>query len=572
MKARDPYNGLLVGGVHLKSPVVALRIAAIISVAVSIVGLTLAPRASAPVPQTKATSSNLPLTDVNPLGANFFLEKEVEDWKKEETLKMAQEAGLGWAKVHFTWEEIEPRKGYFWDDKYKKSTWEKYDQIVELAEKYGLRVIARLDRPPVWSRKDNRYETAPPDNFQDYGDFVETVVGRYKGRMQFYQIWNEPNIWPEWGDRAVDPKGYVEMLKMAYQRAKKADENVVILSAPLATTLEKSERNLSEIEYLEQMYKAGSKNYFDVLAANAYGFDRPPDDPPSLDLLNFRRVELIREVMVRNGDEDKPVWLNEFGWNASPQDFPPEGLLWRRVSEQDQAKYTRDAIKLTRSWGWVGVINIWYFRQVGDIPITRSDYFFRMVDLDFTPRPVYYSIKDLSKEYKVSGVGTYQETNGAVQSQGNWSIKLDASAQGGTVLHTPEQGQRLIFKFSGTQVSMVTKSGPNKGGFRVLIDGKDPKLGSRDKDGSFVEVAQAPSDNSVTLLLASNLGEGEHNVELVTLKTANSPDAGEWLIDAFVVENSPGSTASRPLWIFGVLAALGLLGLGLSLVMMRRRL
>ncbi len=556
-----------IGGVRLKSPVVALRIGAVIAIVVSIIGLALASKPSS-VPQTRAISNNLPLTDLNPLGANFFLEKEVEDWKKEETLRMAQEAGIGWAKVHFTWEEIEPKKGYFWDDKYKKSTWQKYDQIVDLAEKYGLRVIARLDRPPVWSRKDNRYATAPPDNFQDYGDFVEAVVSRYKGRVQFYQIWNEPNIWPEWGDRAVDPAGYVEMLKIAHQRAKKADSNVVILSAPLATTMERTERNLSEVDYLEGMYKAGAKTYFDVLAANAYGFDRPPDDPPSLEALNFRRVELVREIMVRNGDEGKPVWLNEFGWNASPADFPPDSLFWRRVSEQDQAKYTTDAIKLTRSWGWVGVINIWYFRQVGDIPITRSDYFFRMVDLDFTPRPVYYQVKELSKEFKVSGVGAYQEMNGAVQSQGNWSVKLDPSAQGGVALSAMEEGQRVTFKFKGTQVSLVTQSGPNKGGFRVLIDGKDPNLESKDKDGSYVEVPPGPDGDSITLNLASGIGAGEHTLELITFKGPNSSNAGEWLIDAFVVDNSPTFTM---FWIFGVLAALGVLGLGLSLVILRRR-
>src|SRR3990170_4989778 len=70
---------------------------------------------------------DIPFTDVNPLGANFFLDREVELWKKELTLKMAQEAGLGWVKMLFSWESLEPRKGQFWDERYKKSTWDKYD-------------------------------------------------------------------------------------------------------------------------------------------------------------------------------------------------------------------------------------------------------------------------------------------------------------------------------------------------------------------------------------------------------------------------------------------------------------
>jgi hypothetical protein len=55
-------------------------------------------------------------TDVNPYGANFFLAREVEPWKRERTAEMAEQAGLGWAKQQFSWAEIEPlRKGEFID-------------------------------------------------------------------------------------------------------------------------------------------------------------------------------------------------------------------------------------------------------------------------------------------------------------------------------------------------------------------------------------------------------------------------------------------------------------------------
>jgi len=72
-------------------------------------------------------------TDVNPYGANFFLAREVEPWKRELTVEMAQEAGLGWAKQQFSWAEIEPlRKGEFVDPVSGQSSWGKFDQIVDL--------------------------------------------------------------------------------------------------------------------------------------------------------------------------------------------------------------------------------------------------------------------------------------------------------------------------------------------------------------------------------------------------------------------------------------------------------
>src|SRR5689334_11529095 len=87
------------------------------------------PSASARV--EPAPLRTIPDTDVNPYGANFFLQYEAEPWKVDKTLQMAREANLGWVKQHFPWEDIELRKGKFWDDQLNKSTWEKYDRIVD---------------------------------------------------------------------------------------------------------------------------------------------------------------------------------------------------------------------------------------------------------------------------------------------------------------------------------------------------------------------------------------------------------------------------------------------------------
>src|SRR5690242_4780445 len=68
---------------------------------------------SAP-PRAAARVSTFPYTDVNPYGANTFLSKEVEDWKREKTVQMMADAGLGWMKQQFPWSEIEPKQGRYW--------------------------------------------------------------------------------------------------------------------------------------------------------------------------------------------------------------------------------------------------------------------------------------------------------------------------------------------------------------------------------------------------------------------------------------------------------------------------
>jgi len=98
-------------------------------------------------------------TGMNPYGINTFLEQEVEDWKIHRSLSLIRDAGFKWIRQEFPWEDIEIEgKGIFRDRRLGQdvSSWEKYDHIVDLAEEYGIEIIARLDNPPAWSRAAGR--------------------------------------------------------------------------------------------------------------------------------------------------------------------------------------------------------------------------------------------------------------------------------------------------------------------------------------------------------------------------------------------------------------------------------
>jgi len=509
-------------------------------------------------------ASPIPNSDVNPFGANFFLDREVEEWKLRKTLQMAQEAGLGWAKQQFSWEEIEPvRKGEFFDERTRRSSWEKYDLIVDLCEEYGLQVIARLDRPPDWAREDNTYKERPPDNFEDYGDFVYTFVDRYRGRVKYIQIWNEPNIFPEWGNRPVDPAGYVELLRVAYQRAREADPNVYVLSAPLAITLGQVHPepgkwiSMNEIQFLEEMYQAGAKEYFDILSANAFGLTSPPEEPAQPKVLNIQRVLFLRQTMEQYGDADKAIWFNEYGWNASPEDFPEEQLIWKRVSEEDQADFTVRGIEYAlANWPWAGVFNIWYFRQVGNIPSDRSDYYFRVVDVDFTPRLVYYVVKEAAQELLGAvGPGYYQETSPAVILDGQWQAVIEPQASGQAQVVSDAGGTGMTFTFIGENVDLIARLGSDGGRLAVTVDGHAVNDLARNGEGqSYVDLFSPVTRWQQRVPLVYQLDEGEHTLQLTVLERGNLASEGNLVaIDAFEV--TTGERSSLP---YAVTAFLGL--------------
>ncbi len=490
----------------------------------------------------------IPNTDVNPFGANFFLQWEAEPFKQEKTVELAAQAGIGWAKQQFPWEDIELSPGQF--------QWDKYDTIVDLYRERGLEVIARLDRPPDWTRTDNRFRERPPDDFNDYGNFVEQFVRHFQGRVRYIQIWNEPNIFPEWGDQPVDPVAYARLLGIAYRRAKGVDPNIYILSAPLAINLEDfpGRRNLSDLLFLEEMYQAGAADSFDILSANVFGMDRPPVDAPDPNVLNFRRVELQREIMLRYGDGDKPIWFNEYGWNAAPANFPPEKLIWQRVSEEQQAEWTVEGIRWAQEhWPWAGVFNIWYFRQIGNLSPDRADYYFRMVDVDFTPRRVYNTVREAAEDIRLARPGYYQETAPPVGADENWRPRIEpqASAQADVVANTP--GAALSFTFDGSGVDLVARTGPQAGRLVATIDGKPAPGLARDEDGrSVVDLAAPEVVWQSRMTVARDLPAGRHTLALTLL-------GGEAAIDAFVVslDNEP----ALPVVPVGV-CVLGLLAAG----------
>ena len=135
---------------------------------------------------------------------------------------------------------------------------------------------------PPWARpdpldKETTFNYIDPDHYDDFGDFVYAFVDRYKDRVDHIIIWNEPNLSFEWGLRPVDAQAYVDLLKVAYRRAKEANPNVVVLAGALAPTLEPigSPAGLNDLIYLQQMYDAGAKDYLRCAVRARLRYSRP---------------------------------------------------------------------------------------------------------------------------------------------------------------------------------------------------------------------------------------------------------------------------------------------------------
>jgi hypothetical protein len=330
------------------------------------------------------------------LGVNAYnIQYEPDAVAVTRTLELARDLGAHYVRIQMPWEDVEQSvKGDFQDHKFGKSAWEKYDNIVDTADRLGLELIVRIDRPPLWARAradatpefqrgkaENSNSTGPPDNYADYADFLGAAAARYRGRVMFYQIWNEPNLAYEWNWTIPDPERFVELLRLSYTAIKAADSQAVVLFPSLAPTdgLDVYRAPMSELEYLDRVYAAGGGQYFDIMSAQAYGLGQPPEEHRYVTLgkhplrpldtrTDVSRLVLLREVMERNGDARKAVWISEFGYVSDSPDIPPEKRhLWGEpISEEQKAAYLVGQIeRAQREWPWIGVMNVWFLRWGG---------------------------------------------------------------------------------------------------------------------------------------------------------------------------------------------------------------
>ncbi|MFQ5856485.1 MAG: endo-1,4-beta-xylanase, partial [Anaerolineae bacterium] len=331
-----------------------------------------------PAPVTLGPQQTVHTTNLK-MGVHARLTDEVEPRKIKRTLEMVRQMGAPWVVEYFPWGYIEPAKGQY--------DWEHADLVVDHAERQGLSVIARIDFVPAWARpEDTTFRYLPQDRFDDYGDFIYAFVDHFRNRIHAIIVWNEPNLSFEWGFRPVDPEAYVDLLQVAYRRARQADPSVRVLAAGLAPTLARpgDPQAMNDLRFLQAMYDAGAAPYFDALAAHAYGWKFPPDDSPAPDRINFRRVELLRQIMVEHGDAEKPIYVTEAGWNDHPR--------WTKaVRPAQRAAYTVQAYEIARNWDWCAAVAIWSFRLPWP-PHTFQDYF-TLVDVDFVPKPIYWEIQ-----------------------------------------------------------------------------------------------------------------------------------------------------------------------------------
>ncbi|MDF1512873.1 MAG: DUF5107 domain-containing protein [Anaerolineae bacterium] len=210
---------------------------------------------------------------------------------------------------------------------------------------------------------------------------VDAVVTSGLGKVNAYEICNEPNVYGFWNNIPPDPARFTEMLCIADERVKAIDPDASIISGGLAPVgrIEGTYYNWSghniytmdERTYLQAMLDHGAAACMDSFGYHPYGFASAPEtDPDDVDNgFTFRGAEKMHAILSAGGYPDMPVWATEFNWfrrstdDGLNCDGDPEYNLyfkWQEVSAQTQADYLVRAFEYAdENWPWMHGMFVW---------------------------------------------------------------------------------------------------------------------------------------------------------------------------------------------------------------------
>lgn len=204
--------------------------------------------------------------------------------------------------------------------------------------------------------------TSPPDNIQDWINFITEVINHYNGvtapHVKYYEIWNEMSNSKFW---TGTPAQMVAMAQAAYP---------ILKQDPYSTVFTPSVVWLNGVNYMTKYLQAGGNLYADGLTFHGYpsqtgpGYTTPvpmPESPLSTNAPIVTMITTFRAIADTNGLLGKPIATTEGGWGTNGVTDSDQQIAWITHYEILQAGIASANNLLFQTW------YTWGYVQSGDI-------------------------------------------------------------------------------------------------------------------------------------------------------------------------------------------------------------
>ena len=227
----------------------------------------------------------------------------------ESRLKAMQHAGIKWGRQDFTWRRIEKTNGQY--------DWVGYDVLVEKCHQHGLLLFGNLTYNPPF------YDMKTTQGVDAYAAFARAAVKRYAGKVDHWQIWNEPNL----GYLGGDVEHYSKLLTAAGKAIHETNPKAQVLAMNMA---------FCDVLWASNVMRRVPYDAFDIVCFHPYRNPNAPEDNfdwwvldqyvkrfnPQLTtnypLVRMSFLEQTDELIktMKSFGQAKPLWVTEICFNT----------------------------------------------------------------------------------------------------------------------------------------------------------------------------------------------------------------------------------------------------------------
>ena len=330
----------------------------------------------------------------------------------DKNLARVAASGVRWLRFDVAAAEIEATQG--------GANWTKIDRVVTSARSAGLELLGIVTTLPAWSRPAGTIWNYGPKTDAEraaFADFAARAATRYAGRINTWEVWNEPNLDQFWSPtpRASD---YAALLKVAYPAIKKAVPSALVISG--GTGWAGSSPDIASVQWYTSLYALGANLSFDAATVHPYA-----------DFTNVAGGEMgkavqIRDLMDAHGDAAKLLWGTETG-------APTGGSA--STTEANQAKMLVDGYNY---WNAIRNHGPLFWHTLKDTTNTTREGYFGLLRLDGSAKPAYGAMQSYltamtatpTTDTVAPVVSVTSPTEGATVS-GTVDVSVDATDSGG---------------------------------------------------------------------------------------------------------------------------------------------
>ncbi len=225
--------------------------------------------------------------------------------------------GAKWARVQTGWSRCETSPGV------QDFAW--LDSVVDGLRAVGVRPFFSLTFGNKLHMPDAPHESAVGHVPLYYGDrvkaawlaHVRALAAHFRGRVDHWEVWNEPNIPQFWQPRPPCARDYAELVRITADAVRSVIPEALIIGGAMSKL---------DPGYLEEALQAGMAGVIDVFSFHPYQL------VPEHNLRNMH--DLVRRLLDRHGRGRRiAIWQGETGCPSQTEGHNDD---WLGVYEMDQ--------------------------------------------------------------------------------------------------------------------------------------------------------------------------------------------------------------------------------------------